>query len=119
YVELGHLYALTLRNYDLVTATVNSGARLDAEVAHPTIFRLVLGHLQPAHHPAPVQLAVMKQILVHIVGLFVLEVPLNQQLTGEVVVPRERAGVAFEAATNGGFAFRFAHAHPCLSYLTL
>ena len=109
--------AFVLADDDLVTAAVERSSGIDADESVGTTRRLVLLHLQPAHHTPSVQPPIVMTQLVDQVLLLVGEVALQQQLAGEEIVASERSDVArcvAAAAATG----RMILVHLGLSFLT-
>src|SRR6185312_6749553 len=96
-IELGEIDTVFFGKIDIVSAAIESEAGLDADEASASGRRFVLRDLEAAHHAPAVQALLLQAHFIDIVSLFLTEIPLHEQLAGEVVVTRERAYFAFRA----------------------
>jgi len=85
-VELRNVDAFPAFDEDVVSAAVDGQAGLNADEAIAAVGILVLHHLKPADDALAVKTLLVHQVLLHVVQLLVLEVALDQQLAGEVVI---------------------------------
>ncbi len=97
----GDIDAAPIGQDQLLAAAVERHARLDHQVLAAAAFLRMLDHLQPADRPGAVQHLVVQVAQAAMVILLVGEVPRDQELAVEVIVPDGRVQPAGKAGFQG------------------